>query len=287
VEKPFTLTSAETQRLMTQAAGLGTHLAASHVFLFARYLEHFCALIAAERVNQITFFWADPRAEIRHGERKSFDPSLPIHLDVLPHISSILGALLPAMPQSCTALSATHGGAELNLSLRIGAISCSVRLARNADQRERRIEVSTDRRHYTLDFTTIPEVSTSDGSIINPDPDWGIKAGPLATMLKAYLRGAATGASDPRLSPARALQGNQLADQADPHYRQAMDEWLAEALPKTTTDAEAPIRYALRERFYAGRYADAAAIEARVTTVIQSLRGASADDVIDFIAQES
>jgi predicted dehydrogenase len=287
VEKPFTLSAAETQRLITQAAATGTPLAASHVFLFARYLENFCALIADERVNQIEISWADPNGEVRHGERKSFDPSLPLHLDVLPHISSILGALRPDLPQSCTAVAVKRGGAELKVDVLLDAIPCYVRLARNADQRQRHIEVSTNRRRYTLDFTTTPQVTTCDGTMINPDPDWGIKAGPLATMLKAFLLGTEGGAMDPRLSPKHALLSNQLADQAGVRYRQAMVEWITETLPKATADGEDPVRYALRERFCAGRYADAAAIEAQVTTAIQRLRGASADDVIDFIEQES
>jgi predicted dehydrogenase len=285
VEKPFTMTATETRRLIAMAAQRRVPLAASHVFLFSRYLPNLAARIpGGERVVQLAFRWSDPRAEFRHGDKKTYDPGLPLHLDVLPHISSLAGALLPGAPQSCRRVVAERGGAHLRLELQVGEVPCVVEMARDGAGRERRIEVTTERRRLALDFTSEPRFIEGDGRTSAADPGWGIEDGPLACMLRAFLSAAKHGTPDPRLSTALALLATELADEATPLYRLAVRKSLTPVSAQPGADADEGLRYALREQLHAGRYIENAAADAEIEEALKKLRGASADEVLDFIA---
>jgi predicted dehydrogenase len=288
VEKPLTLSTADSQRLIQMAAQAKAPLAASHVFLFSRYVPYFASLLAQEdAIRHVAFRWSDPKAEIRHGDRKSYDAGLPLHVDVLPHISSLVGALLPGRQQSCTGIEVLRGGAQMKLELNLDAASCSVELARNASRRERVIEVITESKKLILDFTAEPHVILGDGAVVDADLDWNTKERPLACMLRAFLKGASSGSLDPRFSVTAALQANMLADQVTPSYRKTVHDWLSEELPRQTAQAGEGLRYALRELFHARRRAEASDVDARVEEALRSLRGARPENVTDFIAQET
>ena len=71
------------------------YLATAQVFLFASYVETFSKIIANENeIISINVLWKDPQSEKRYGEVKSYDPGLPLYLDWMPHILSILIAFL-------------------------------------------------------------------------------------------------------------------------------------------------------------------------------------------------
>jgi predicted dehydrogenase len=283
VEKPFTLTADETRRLVHRAQALGSPLAASHVFLFARFFQRFTEILEqAGAMEQLTICWADPAAEIRHGERKGYDPSLPLPVDVLPHISSLIGALLPGRAQSITAIEIFRGGAALNLELRAGSIPCSVNMARNAVARQRLIKVTTSTQVFRLDFTAAPTVAVGD-QVIDPDPDWGIADGPLACMLKTFLHGAVSGLFDSRLSLDAALAANELADEASRFYREAVFEWLSATLSQPEPEDEENLRYALREHYLAAAYREPTSVDSMIESVINDLRGAAAETIKHFI----
>jgi predicted dehydrogenase len=138
VEKPIALTAAASQRLANLARSRDVYFAAAHIFLFARYLENFARLVAkAGDIRSLQVLWMDPQTESRYGEKKQYDPGLPVFADWLPHVSSIVGALTPGLPQRCEKLKLLRGGAHLELELVLGEIPCSVQLARNGDRRRR------------------------------------------------------------------------------------------------------------------------------------------------------
>ena len=94
-----------------------TMLAASHVLLFARYVDAFASLVGSSgKIKSIEVAWSDPAREIRYGELKSYDPSLPIIDDILPHVVPLvlrLGveSLTPA------AVGVSRGGAQVDMDL--------------------------------------------------------------------------------------------------------------------------------------------------------------------------
>jgi len=279
VEKPFTLTAEETHRLLNRATAVGSPLAASCVFLFARFFQRFVEIVEkAGAIEQIAFCWTDPAGEVRHGERKGYDSGLPLPVDVLPHISALVGGLLPGAKQSCAGIELARGGAKLNLEIRVGSVPCAVTLARNAAGRQRTIEVTTAKQQLHLNFTGVPTVTAGD-QVTDLDPDWGIADGPLACMLKSFLNGAVTGVFDPRLSVGGALAGNELADQAYGLYRAAVSEWLMTTLPQPEPEEEEHLRYALREYYLAAAYRESDSVDSLIENLIKELRGATAEDV--------
>lgn len=250
VEKPFAMSAAEAGRLAALARGGGVLLGASHVFLFARYLETFAGAMSTGGVlRHFDVVWSDPTVEVRYGEKKSYDPSLPLHWDVLPHISPILGRLFPGVPQGLENAGIERGGAGVNLGLRLGEASCEVRMARDAPYRERRLRAVMADSEVELDFAAEPSLSLNGGPAVQADPHWHEQERPLACMLRSFLAGARQGALDARLDPEVARRSLELAEQAGEAYDALVSPWLAEAVsggPPSGSIGE-PLRYALRE----------------------------------------
>lgn len=231
VEKPIALTATASQRLANLARSRNVYFAAAHIFLFARYLENFSKLVAeAEDIRYLRVYWMDPQFESRYGERKQYDPGLPVFADWLPHVSSIVGTLMPNLPQRIEKLKFRSGGAHLEFELMLGDVPCSVQLVRNGDQRQRIIDVATEKKMLQLDFSNEPGVIVSGSTTMNGDPDWEVKSRPAVRMLTAFLQAAAGVERDSRLNIEIGLRACQVIDQTLAMYRSALKSWLIERL---------------------------------------------------------
>jgi predicted dehydrogenase len=134
VEKPVTLTYSDTQTLVQISRQNETLFATAHVFLFARFIDKFSGFVAKSgAVTSIRIRWSDPKAEERYGEKKSFDPSLPIYVDLIPHALSVISMFAPF--RSCDYRGAVleRGGSSLAVSLKLGEVFCEIELLRNGD----------------------------------------------------------------------------------------------------------------------------------------------------------
>ena len=237
VEKPIALTAAAARRLANAALERNVYFASAHVLLFASYLEKFSSLVAGSGdIRRLHVRWMDPLNESRHGERKRFDPSLPIFMDCLPHVLSLAGSLTPKLPQRCENLQFLKGGSRLELELMLGDIPCGVQLTRNGDRRERIVEVAAGQETLKLDFSEEPGIIVSGSATMNADPDWAVKSHPVERMLTAFLKGAAGGERD-----------SQVIDQAAGLYNSARTSWLAERLAASAGEVDDDLRYALNE----------------------------------------
>ncbi|MCG3770998.1 MAG: hypothetical protein JW384_02178 [Nitrosomonadaceae bacterium] len=269
VEKPITLSAAATQRLADLARSRNVHFAAAHIFLFARYLDRFSRLVAdAGGARCMRIEWTDPKIESRYGERKQYNAGLPIYLDWLPHVLSIASTLAPSFPQKCEKLELLKGGAHLALELVLGDVPCSVKLIRNADRRQRRIEVVTRRKTLQLDFSSEPGTITADSTTINGDPDWDVKRRPAARMLGAFLQWAAGGAFDSRLDVEIGLKANQVIDQVAGMYREAMMTWLITRLA-FLGPMDDDLHYALSEILQSEASFPEVAVDRQIERVLQ------------------
>lgn len=225
VEKPITVTAAASQRLVNKAKSQNVRFAAAHVFLFARYLENFSRFVfKSGNIRRLCVCWIDPRLEERYGERKQFDPSLPIFADCLPHVLSMIGVLLPNLPQQCKNLKILRGGARIELELRVGDVPCNVQLERNSDKRQRTIEVDTTQQMLKLDFSKEPGIIVSGSETIDADPDWMLKERPLTRMLRAFLQWAVGGEFDSRLDIEIGVRANRVIDQVSDLYYPILEE---------------------------------------------------------------
>ena len=269
VEKPIAPTAAASHRLVDLARSRNTRFAAAHVFLFARYLESFARLVSETGgIRSLRVRWMDPTNDSRYGEKKRFDPGLPIFADWLPHVLSITNALTPALPQRCERLKFLRGGAHLELELVLGSTPCSVELVRNGDRRQRVVEVVTLEKTLLLDFSREPGTIICGSQTSNGDPDWGRALGPAALMLLAFLRWAAGGDFDNRLDIERGLRASEVIDQTASMYRAALVPWLAAELASLEGD-ENDLRYALTELLQSESLLPETAIEEQIKRVRQ------------------
>lgn len=247
VEKPVALTRSASQRLADLAQSQNVPCSAAHVFLFAGYIERFSKFVAdAGKVRSIEMRWFDPRVEERYGERKRYDSSLPVFADCLPHIVSVLVALGCCGPAACKSLQFFRGGAHVVLELQSGDIPVSIQLGRNADRRERVIEVAAENSMLQLDFSREPGVIQTGYGTEDADPDWLARPGPVARMLTAFLQQSAGGDRDGRLDVELGIRANALIDQASTFYRPAQKHWLLSKLGGGA-DIDEDLRYALTE----------------------------------------
>jgi predicted dehydrogenase len=245
VEKPFTVSLEDTRRLVRRARHDGTPLFAAHVMMFAGYLVALARLLRGHRLTGLQIEWRDPAQEVRYGERKRFDAGVPVYVDCLPHIASVLALLCPAASVSGRSLQVERGGARVLLQLRVGEIDCEVALERNAPARVRKV-VASGAVFAQLDFTREPGELRVDDVVGNADPEWQSRPRPMAAMLEAFIEAARGGEPDARLDAGIAMCAAELIDWATPIYTLQRSQWLAGALlARSAEDAE--LEYALAE----------------------------------------
>jgi predicted dehydrogenase len=111
VEKPLTAALAQARELVSIAEQKGILLAASHVPLFSRALNSFARVVRSQAdARELYFNWSDGRDEVRYGERKTYDASIPVFQDVLPHVVAILSLVAARQIPACESVK-IEGGA--------------------------------------------------------------------------------------------------------------------------------------------------------------------------------
>ena len=246
VEKPVTLSYSATLRMMKLAHEKNTFFAPAHIFLFTRYLSNFSHLVSnSGKLKSIHIDWSDPKSENRYGEQKSFDPSLPILFDCLPHVLSIISAIMGQSSIKYNNLVFHKGGSDIKIELMSDGVFCSIRLTRNSNVRKRIINVISNQK-LQLDFSNEPGVIKNGSSIVSGDDKWDLAVRPAAQMLSAFLAQSVGGHPDARLDIDLGLRANKLIDETLFSYNNAMISWLkAKLSPPVLIDDD--LQYALRE----------------------------------------
>jgi predicted dehydrogenase len=250
IEKPLALNSASVNRLIDLAASCGAPLAAGHALRFARYVENFASAVAATgRLVSIRVRWCDARSEQRYGELKTYDSSIPVFVDCLPHVLSLISALIPVEEIALAKIQARHGGSEVEIKVRASGIPVEIVLARNSIHRQRWIEVVLgDGSKMTLNFQQEPGLISDPVKSFVADSLWNTAQRPLASMLSSFVGGLCSSCWDARLSPGLALKAAELVDCVEPRYTEQLVQWASEEVrkPEFFRNAEA-LDYALRE----------------------------------------
>ncbi len=275
VEKPLALTAAAAQRLADLAHERKARFAAAHVFLFARYIENYSSILAETGpIESLRIEWTDPSSEERYGESKRYDASLPVFADWLPHVLSIVGALLPRAVESCRTVEVRKGGAEVKLELIAGDVPCVVRMERNAAQRRRIINAFCGKELIQLDFSTEPGTITHGSSAITGDPHWGSSMHPAPCMAAAFLRWAAGAESDARLDIASGVRACKIIDQVQTPYRSAVIPWLVSRLSGSLT-LDDDLRYTLAEVLQTEAPLTQGQVEQQILALMTALSGSN------------
>jgi predicted dehydrogenase len=273
VEKPVTLSFSATQRMVDLANSQNTYLATAHVFLFASYVETFSKLVFNENVIvSIRALWSDPQNESRYGEKKNYDFGLPIYADWLPHIISILDAFIVGPAILSENISFLRGGAHLKINLLYGQIPCQIELSRNHSSRQRIIEVKTEKKKITLDFSREPGVIYINAKEVCVDSDWSHKPKPVSNMLSAFFQASTGGSCDPRLDHSIGLRASQLIDQTTTFYHTALLTWLNSELEKHSYTISSDLHYALAEILQMNDSDSIVPIEQRINYLYRNLQ---------------
>jgi len=246
VEKPVTLSYAETRRLVRLANEKGVLFAAAHVFIFARYVENFSHLASnLGKIKSIHVNWTDPKSESRHGESKQYDQGLPIFYDWLPHVLSIIAALTNSTSIKDINTYFYKGGAHVEIEFMLDHVFCHIKLVRNDNARCREFKVVADQA-LKLDFSDEPGIIYNTEYSISGDEKWDVEKRPAAQMLSTFLIQAAGGDNDKRLDIDIGLRANRSIDRVASLYNQALLSWLKSKLaPPVLVDTD--LEYALKE----------------------------------------
>ncbi len=185
IEKPVVLTLPEARNLLALAHAADTILLPGLSYRFCSYLHHFDR--RAVPLHPLTGFdlhWSDPAGEIRYGEQKTYDASINVADDVMPHIWTILSVLFPQAVFAMTSCRAARGGKSATFTLAAGSMKGSVTLERDSDRRRRMIQLSAP---AMLDFSDEPGTITIGAETITADADWATSPRPLARQLRYFL----------------------------------------------------------------------------------------------------
>ena len=184
VEKPFCLTAEEANKLaiVSKNANVGTGL----VFHFGTNHSIFRnACMASGGIQFIKLEWSDPACENRHGYSKTYDESLNVVQDVLPHAWSIFRPYTGRVPLELKGVNIDSGGRVVYLKLIAGTIFISLKFERNAKNRCRKLLVGGIGWEGNFDFASEPGQASINGEPI--DVSYKFES-PLALELQAFLR---------------------------------------------------------------------------------------------------
>lgn len=219
-EKPISFSQVETINLIDMATELGLQLFCTNTYLFASYLNTFREnWLTGHRFARMCISWADSEREVRYGDTKSYDSSLPLIYDVLPHIANIALATIGPFNALANGIEVRRGGSEASIHYQHGDLDIYVVLERNALQRKRTLAFVAEDCQVMLDFSEEPGVvSVNNTSAVPADPTWQHKPKPIAAMLCSVLKYFEAGKQDPRLSPSASQFGNDLIDSVVDSY---------------------------------------------------------------------
>jgi predicted dehydrogenase len=279
IEKPVALSFSGAQRLADIAREHNASLAVALTFLFAGSIERFSKqVVSAGSVESLHIEWMDPADEDRHGERKRFDAGIPVFVDVLPHVCSIIDATLGRPVDGCRSVEVGRGGAAVDLELAAGDVRCSAHLERNGNQRTRSIRAIAGGRSLQLDFSSEPGVIRDGGSGLLDDSQGDSTSRPLGSLLTAFLAWAAGGKQDDRLDFRRALTSSRIVDQTSALYASAIMPWLIERLNDSVV-VDGDVRYALSELLQADGALPQSDVDRSINAVASSLSTGSAPKI--------
>tara|TARA_B100000795_G_C22775140_1_gene429683 strand:+ start:75 stop:1286 length:1212 start_codon:yes stop_codon:yes gene_type:complete len=232
VEKPMAPSFEETFALIKSAKDNGVLLSSSQVFLYASYIDNFIDNLGSiNDIKCIKLKWTDELAEKRYGEVKSFDSSIPVFKDVLPHLLSILSKILKNNAFEFRSCSVSRGGCCAQIIIFIANVECCLTVERNSNKRRREILVK-GKNDFVLDFSTEPGIIIANGQTSCGDSHWSSTPSPLEKMVEEFLKQVSFDKFDNEPNTELALSTSKLIDQIEPYYLKSLDKWLLDTLDK-------------------------------------------------------
>jgi predicted dehydrogenase len=248
-EKPLTFSRDDTLQLLARATERGLKLFSTNTYLFAEYLHVLRRDWLRDRTfSELEITWADATGEVRHGEAKSYDSSVPVFADVLPHVASIVLATHGRFTFGRSRIAVAQGGSAVTAQFDGDDLTVRVHMSRYSPRRARLLCFSGPGDQVTLDFAAEPGVvSLNQQTGVCVDPAWDSRKKPIAQMLdsvKAYFE---RGSLDDRLGADAALLGNDLIDGVAERYVQQQIDFLGATSRVPEGSGGEDIAYAVKE----------------------------------------
>ena len=245
VEKPVALSSADAQSLVSSAMAAGIKLVPGLQYRFCSYLHRF-----AEEVRRLpagprafSLAWSDRTGEVRYGEAKSYDSSLNVAEDIMPHVWTILATVLARDAFRVESCRIEGGGRLAVFNLADETLRGDVTLERDASERRRLLVVrSSSDESVAIDFSEEPGTIVATSGRFSGDADWGGNPRPLARQLAYFFSTETDAAADRRAC----LASVDFAETASTLLRDEQRAMLEAAL-RQNKRLGADGRYALRE----------------------------------------
>jgi len=190
IEKPVVLSMEHARVLIDKAAASGVFLVPGLQYRFCSYIRTVAELVAdlPWKPSIFSMEWRDQSGEIRYGEKKSYDHSINLADDVMPHVWAILSTVFrPSLihPDSCR--TDRHGKCA-SFDVRVDGVSGTVILEREAAQRRRLLNIASGSGDsLSFDFTVEPGVISSGSGRMSGDPHWDVGPRPLKRQLTHFF----------------------------------------------------------------------------------------------------
>lgn len=283
VEKPVTLAYRSTKELIKYACNHNIFFASAHIFLFSQDIKDCAELISKEEnIKSIKMYWVDPKTENRYGETKRYDSGLPIFVDLLPHIISIIGFIVPYTKQNFKKLEFLRGGAHLNIDLSFDEISCHVKLVRNGNHRRRVIEIDCGEKCIKLDFANEPGTISINSIVAKNHKNDTVKRRPSEKMLLAYMHAAVTGECDSRLNVDIGLRANMIIDQVLSIYNYKQKIWLIDRFSNDIS-IDDNLHYSLSEILQLDGFLEKNTIDLQIEKIQKKFMGKESSKWLDLL----
>tara|TARA_A100001015_G_C15032668_1_gene734218 strand:- start:1187 stop:2149 length:963 start_codon:yes stop_codon:yes gene_type:complete len=212
VEKPVTLSKLQTKNLIEEAKKNKVKLFSSNILLFSSNIFSFLKEIKEKnKIQSITIHWKDPIKEIRYGEIKKSDLSIPIYADYLPHILPIIWKLTNKKDIQLVSHRFYEDQSKVKLNFLANNILCYVTLDRAFTKRVRVIKIENERSNDLFDFHS-PEPELYSNNKKNNHYKPNIKDRPLAKMLRSLFNCAENNSNNHKLDIELSLKTNEMID---------------------------------------------------------------------------
>ncbi len=192
IEKPVAATYSDTCSLLKRPSGNDAIRWPGHTLLFAPYLYEFKRKYEnqIDQCDNLTIEWQDPGIEHKHGESKTINHSVPLLVDVWPHIDSIVQVLLGVGP-TIKDVGVQKGSLILDVEAIAAGKQINISLARHAEIRKRSVVISgTNGRDLCLDFS-IEEKTAVHQKGARPhylSEAWNLYPSPLRLQFGCFLQ---------------------------------------------------------------------------------------------------
>ncbi|MEL7000505.1 MAG: Gfo/Idh/MocA family oxidoreductase [Pseudomonadota bacterium] len=172
VEKPLSDDVAAGRGLVRHAMARDLRLGIGTEFAYLPTLHHFAWTVHSAslkdgpaEIGNIQILWSDPAQEVRHGSQKRAHSEINQLEDLLPHMVSILRVLLPGAVLEIDAAHVDARSGHMTLTDGTGRRYDCI-CSKQADQRERRVQIDMNGTCAALDFAAALPVITWGEQVI-------------------------------------------------------------------------------------------------------------------------